>query len=195
MRLRLISRGAMSSRPLFLGAILPALLTLLAVTTSGCETTAGEQTGKRVFRIPISSIDYGTRPVDVGKADELNRLANLYAALQRRFQAGDMAGVCAHVSPIMFSQFPPGPNPNDGPCARRLGAFQRQLRNDGNPRPRLKIAWLRIYTDLRLAGITATDEKGKRLRVPFLLENGRWNLQLGSFARPDTLNGTLIPPP
>lgn len=102
-----------------------------------------------------------------------------------------MAGVCAHVSPYLLEQFPPGSDLLKTPCASRLAAYARQLRRKGDPAPRLEIDWLRIYENFNIGGITATDDRGRRLRVPFQPEDGGWKLRLGVFARPDTLNGTI----
>lgn len=172
---------------------LAALLAALTILAAGCGDGGDGGSARASERIPISTVDYGTRPVDVGNPRELNRLANLYATLQRRFQAGDMAGVCARVSARFLDQFPPGPSDaaEQGSCATRMAAYARKLQRDGGKAPELTIDWLRIYDSLNIGGITATDDRGKALRVPFTRENGQWKLELGVFARPDTLAGTL----
>ena len=177
----------------FLSSATAVLLAGSVIALSGC---GDGDSARAVERIPISTIDYGTRKADYGNPRELNQLANIYATIQRRFQARDMAGVCAHVSRHMLSQFPPNrDDPDTTPCTRRLTVYARELRKkDPVPRPKLRIDWLRIYDYLDAGGITATDNHGQSMRIPFIRENGRWNLQLGVFSRPDTLNGTILRP-
>lgn len=163
---------------------------LATLAAYGCGDDPNDDRPATADRIPVSTADYGTRPTDVGDRRELNRLANLYATLQRRFRAGDMAGACDRVSAHLLDQFPPGRD-MAGSCERRLAAYARQLKARGKPAPQLEIDWIRIYDYLGIGGITATDDRGRRLRVPFNSEDGAWKLRLGVFARPDTLNGIL----
>lgn len=173
------------------GLATAAATVVLALGAAACG--GDEPPDASAERIPISTVDYGRRPADVGPPAGLNRLANLYATLQRRFRAGDMAGVCVLVSPVMLDQFPPDADADHLSCPARLTAYARRLRRRGDPRPRLTIEWLRTYDSLNIGGITASDERGRRLRIPFQREGGVWKLRLGGFARPDTLNGSLRP--
>ena len=174
-------------------ATVATLLVVAGIPVLSSCGSGSEDDPREVARIQVSNIDFGRRPTDIGSPRAVNRLANLYATLQRRFKAGDMAGVCAHVSPVLLEQFPSG-IPLTASCQRRLAVYRHRLRRKRRPQSRLRATWVRIYDSYGLAGITAVDQQGRRLRVPFLLEGGGWRLQLGSFARPDTLDGILVPP-
>jgi hypothetical protein len=170
-----------------------ALVLAAALTLAACQddsANSADEAEPRVERIPMSRIDFGIRKADHGDPRELNRLANIYATMQRRFQAGDMQGVCRYVSDSMLDQFPPDTERTDSSCAHKLDAYAAGLRKQGNPKPRIVVRWIRTYPEIGIGGITGRVGKDA-VRVPFGLEDDGWRLQLGVFDRPETLNGTL----
>jgi hypothetical protein len=127
---------------------------------------------------------------DVGNPRALRRLVRTYTGMQRAFQRGNMAAVCANVSQGFLHQFPPGVRREDIPCAARLELYAKRLGPDARP-AKLEVVRVRIYDYLYIGGIMVTTPAGDRIRIPFIREDGRWMLELGTFPNPETLNATL----
>jgi hypothetical protein len=172
-----------------LGVLAAALaLSIGVVSCGGSDDSAPGDTAQTAATNTqtTTSTDDGVGPLpDVGDKRERDKLTAVWARIRSDFRKGRMGAVCARVGGFGMGGFPPGKADPPGGCERKLRWFANHL-TQRPPAERLTVGGVRVY-EFGIGGITLVDAQGARTRVPFLIEDGQWKIELGVFNRPEML--------